>query len=85
VPPRPGSDIDGATDGEPPSDGEPDSTLERKPALKEDPRLRAAIRRIAALAWAADLPPDGVPRYPERYDFGPDPWARYRRTEDAGS
>lgn len=53
--------------------------------LQEDPRLRAAIRRIAALAWAADLPPDGVPRYPERYDFGPDPWARYRGSEDAGS
>jgi hypothetical protein len=51
----------------------------------EDPRLRAAIRRIAALAWAADLPPDGIPRYPERYDFGPDPWARYRQAEGPDS
>ena len=51
----------------------------------EDPRIRAAIRRIAALAWASDLPPDSVPRFPERYDFGPDPWARYRGDAGDGS
>ncbi|MFM1832404.1 MAG: hypothetical protein RLZZ461_720 [Planctomycetota bacterium] len=64
---------------------EKEAEIVAKAELDEDPRLRAAIRRIAALAWAADLPPDGVPRYPERYDFGPDPWARYRATEDSGS
>jgi hypothetical protein len=63
------------------SEAETDAVAE----LDEDPRLRAAIRRIAALAWAADLPPDSVPRYPERYDFGPDPWARYRASEDPES
>ncbi len=52
---------------------------------REDPRMRAAIRRIAALAWASDLPPDSVPRYPERYDFGPDPWARYRAPSETDS
>jgi hypothetical protein len=69
----------------PASGDESDAEIVAKAELDEDPRLRAAIRRIAALAWAADLPPDGVPRYPERYDFGPDPWARYRATEDTGS
>jgi hypothetical protein len=64
---------------------ETEAEIVAKAELDEDPRLRAAIRRIAALAWAADLPPDGVPRYPERYDFGPDPWARYRAAEDRGS
>lgn len=47
----------------------------------EDPRMRAAIRAIAALAWASDVPPDDTVRFPERYDFGPDPWARYRSQE----
>ena len=44
----------------------------------ENSRMRAAIRAIAALAWASDVPPDDTVRFPERYDFGPDPWARYR-------
>ena len=44
----------------------------------QDPRMKAAIRSIAALAWASDAPPDDTIRFPERYDFGPDPWARYR-------
>ena len=51
----------------------PDGTL-----AAEDPRMRAALRAIAALAWASDAPPDDTVRFPERYDFGPDPWARYR-------
>jgi hypothetical protein len=44
----------------------------------EDARMRSAIRRLAALAWAFDDPPDDSIDFPERYDFGPDPWARYR-------
>ncbi len=51
-------------------------------AAADNPRMRAAIRAIAALAWASDLPPDDTIRFPERYDFGPDPWARYRRASD---
>lgn len=62
-----------------------DATEVTSAEAEEDPRMRAAIRRIAALAWASDLPPDSVPRYPERYDFGPDPWARYRRDTDGES
>ena len=45
----------------------------------EDPRMRAFLRRLLALAWASDLPPENSFAVPERYDFGPDPWARYRR------
>ena len=44
----------------------------------EDPQMRTAMRRMAALAWAWDVPPDDSIRFPERYDFGPDPWSRYR-------
>ena len=44
----------------------------------QDPRMKAALRSIAALAWASDAPPDDTVRFPERYDFGPDPWDRYR-------
>ncbi|MCP4836299.1 MAG: hypothetical protein GY895_16210 [Phycisphaera sp.] len=51
----------------------PDGTL-----AAENPRMRAALRAIAALAWASDAPPDDTVRFPERYDFGPDPWVRYR-------
>jgi len=46
----------------------------------QDPRMKAALRSIAALAWASDAPPDDTIRFPERYDFGPDPWDRYRTT-----
>lgn len=44
----------------------------------EDPQMRTAMRRMAALAWAWDVPPNDSIRFPERYDFGPDPWSRYR-------
>ena len=59
-----------------------DGTLpDRGNATGEDPRLRAFLRRLLALAWASDLPPEGLFAVPERYDFGPDPWARYRQPE----
>lgn len=44
----------------------------------ENPQLRAFLRQVLALAWATDLPPEQRFSAPERYDFGPDPWARYR-------
>ena len=53
------------------------------PAVADNPRMRAALRAIAALAWASDVPPDDTIRFPERYDFGPDPWARYRTSSEA--
>ena len=37
------------------------------------------VRRLAELAWAGDLPEDRARVIPRRYDFGPDPYARYRR------
>ena len=51
----------------------------------ESPKMRAIIRRVLALAWASDIPSEERFAAPERYDFGPDPWARYRlQPEDSG-
>ena len=55
----------------------PDTTPAAAAGL-EDARMRSAIRRLAALAWAFDDPPNDSIDFPERYDFGPDPWVRYR-------
>ena len=44
-----------------------------------DPALAPMMRRLARLAWATDLPEAGVRVIPRRYDFGPDPYARYRQ------
>ena len=51
----------------------------------EDPQLRAMLRRLLALAWATDLPPEQRFAAPERYDFGPDPWKRYRSSAEEPS
>ncbi len=48
----------------------------------ESPKMRSIIRRVLALAWASDVPPEERFAAPERYDFGPDPWARYREVSD---
>lgn len=52
--------------------------VEGSGASGEDPQLRAMLRRLLALAWATDLPPEQRFSAPERYDFGNDPWSRYR-------
>jgi len=49
----------------------------------ENPSIRAILRRLLALAWATDLPPEQRFAAPERYDFGPDPWDRYRAPASA--
>lgn len=36
------------------------------------------IRSVAALAWETDLSAEQPVVMPKRYDFGPDPYARYR-------
>ena len=55
-------------------------------ASLEKANIRSMFRTLAALAWASDTRTDDAIRYPERYDFGPDPWARYRsRAADGGS
>ena len=52
---------------------------DKKTALTmESPKMRSIIRRVLALAWASDVPSEERFAAPERYDFGPDPWARYR-------
>ena len=40
--------------------------------------LVTLIRSLGALAWLRDEPPPANLIEPLRYDFGPDPWARYR-------
>jgi len=43
-----------------------------------DAAMTRLVREMAALAWASDreLPESRI--VPKRYDFGPDPYARYR-------
>ncbi len=43
-----------------------------------DSAIGALARRLAHLAWASDLPPTQSPVIPRRYDFGDDPYQRYR-------
>ncbi len=42
-----------------------------------DPGLVALIHRLAELAWMQDEV-HALPPLPQRYDFGPDPYAQYR-------
>lgn len=45
-----------------------------------DLRYTRLARTLAALAWVPDEPPaESARRIPRRYDFGPDPYARYRQ------
>lgn len=45
---------------------------------RPDPAMVQLTRALARLAWATDLPPTSASIMPKRYDFGPDPYARYR-------
>ena len=45
-----------------------------------DPAVTELIRTMGQLAWLRDAPPPANLIEPLRYDFGPDPWARYRAT-----
>ena len=40
------------------------------------------VRSIGGLAWLTDAPQLGNDIIPLRYDFGPDPWERYRGTAE---
>jgi len=44
----------------------------------ESPDHDRLIRTLAAFAWATDAPDIDILRVPIRYDFGPDPYDRYR-------
>lgn len=40
-----------------------------------DPQVARFVRAMCGLAWITDVPPDRV--LPQRYDFGPDPYAGF--------
>lgn len=46
-------------------------------ADRPDPAMASLVGRLTELAWGGAA--EGGPGAPRRYDFGPDPYARYRR------
>jgi len=55
-------------------------TFVRAGALGEpDPAMVQLSRDLARLAWATDQLPAAISLAPKRYDFGPDPYARFRQ------
>jgi hypothetical protein len=48
-----------------------------------DPAMTALARRLAQLAWASDFDESKVVVMPKRYNFGPDPYSRYRSPQTA--
>ena len=53
------------------------------PDAKED-ATTVLVRTLGALAWLRDTPLQDSTVAPLRYDFGPDPWARYRTIDEGG-
>ncbi len=49
------------------------------PSDQPDPAMTQLVRELARLAWASDTPPVEAVVMPMRYDFGPDPYARFRQ------
>ncbi len=43
-----------------------------------DPAIGQLVRRLARLAWVDESPDSESRIMPKRYDFGPDPYSRYR-------
>jgi hypothetical protein len=54
------------------------SAIRRTTGQDDDPVTKPLLRRLAQLAWATDVRPPDRTIAPRRYDFGPDPYARYR-------
>lgn len=50
-----------------------------EPGDDADPAAVTLVRRLAMLAWADDQLSQENHLLPNRYDFGPDPYSRYRR------
>lgn len=48
-----------------------------------DPAMSQMARALAKLAWASDQAASSAMIMPKRYDFGPDPYARYRQAGGA--
>jgi len=60
--------------------------VSRRPlASDSDPVLSAFIRALAERAWMPDEPAELAPAAAIRYDFGPDPYARYRPAPSGGA
>jgi len=53
------------------------------PGQELDPALRSFLRSMAALAWARDEADTQFALEPKRFDYGPDPYAPYRRNMEA--
>jgi hypothetical protein len=47
-------------------------------AAHPDPALTSLTRLLARLSWASDVEAQAAAVMPTRYNFGPDPYARYR-------
>jgi hypothetical protein len=45
--------------------------------------MHVFVRHLAQLAWVDERPPQERPVAPKRYDFGPDPYERYRSSNDS--
>ena len=58
-------------------------TRKVEPGQELDPALRSFLRNMAALAWAKDDADAQIAIDPKRYDYGPDPYAQYRRNMEA--
>jgi hypothetical protein len=51
---------------------------ESEVGTEPDPAIRELIRALARLAWVPDRTDERIFTAPIRYDFGPDPYARFR-------
>ena len=61
------------------ADGQRRRIVKRMVGDQESTATTQLIRTLGGLAWLRDTPPASNVVAPSRYDFGPDPWARYRR------
>lgn len=63
------------------ADGRTWTYVRRAPGVDPmDPAAARIVRALAILSWIPDYRPEDVA--PERYDFGPDPYAVYREIRD---
>ena len=61
------------------ADGKRNRIEKRIPPAGASSATTHLVRALGGLAWLRDEPPASSIVAPSRYDFGPDPWARYRK------